>query len=43
VHFFVDNLKCNRLVINLIEDQLFHLSQIILTFLVCLKIPEMMA
>lgn len=43
VHFFIDNLKCNRLVINLIEDQLFHLSQIILTFLVCLKIPEMMA
>jgi hypothetical protein len=42
VHFFIDNLKCNRLVINLIEDQLLHLSQIILTFLVLWKIPEMM-
>lgn len=42
VHFFVDDLKCNRLAIGLVEDQLLHLSQIIFTFLVIWKIPEMM-
>ena len=42
VHFFVDDLKCNRLAIGLVEDQLLHLSQIIFTFLVVWKIPEMM-
>ena len=43
VHFFVDDLKCNRLAIGLVEDQLLHLSQIIFTFLVIWKIPAMMA
>ena len=40
-HFWIDDLKCNRMVLNLIEDQLLHLSQITLTFLVCWKIPAM--
>lgn len=41
VHFVVDDLKCNRFAINLVEDQLLHLSQIIFTFLVVWKIPAM--
>lgn len=41
-HFWIDDLKCNRMALNLIEDQLFHLSQITLTFLVCWKIPAML-
>jgi hypothetical protein len=43
VHFFVDDLKCNRLAIGLVEDQLLHLSQIIFTFIAVWKIPEMIA
>lgn len=31
VHCIVDDLKCNKFKINLIEDQLFHLIQVILT------------
>lgn len=31
VHCIVDDLKCNRFKINLIEDQLFHFIQVILT------------
>jgi len=40
-HFWIDDLKCNRMALNLIEDQLMHLSQLTLTFLVCWKIPAM--
>lgn len=40
-HFWIDDLKCNRHALNLIEDQLMHLSQLTLTFLVCWKIPAM--
>ena len=32
IHFIVDNLKCNMFKINLIQDQLIHLLQIILTW-----------
>lgn len=32
IHMYVDNLKANRLKINLIEDQLLHLGQIIITW-----------
>ena len=32
IHYFVDDLKANKLKINLIEDQLIHLGQIIVTF-----------
>ena len=35
IHFIVDDLKANRLKINLIIDQSIHFIQIILTFLVC--------
>ena len=42
VHFVIDDLKCNRFLIGLVEDQMLHLSQIILTFLVCSIIPGMM-
>lgn len=33
IHMFVDNLKANKLKINLIQDQLIHLAQIIVTIL----------
>lgn len=33
VHAVVDHLKCNRLAINLWQDQLFHLAQIVVTCL----------
>ena len=32
IHMYVDNLKANKLKINLIEDQLLHLGQIIITW-----------
>lgn len=32
LHFWVDHLKCNRLSINLVQDQLFHLAQIVVTY-----------
>jgi hypothetical protein len=41
IHFIVDNAKCNRFLIGLVEDQMFHLAQIIFTFLVFSMIPEM--
>lgn len=31
VHYFVDDLKANKLKINLVQDQLCHLGQILLT------------
>lgn len=36
VHAIVDDLKANRCKINLIQDQLLHLGQILLTFFVLL-------
>ena len=33
-HFSIDNLKCNLKKINLIQDQSFHLIQIVITWLV---------
>jgi len=35
IHFIVDDIKANRLKINLITDQTIHFIQIILTFCVC--------
>lgn len=32
IHYFVDDLKANQLKINLIADQLIHLAQIIITW-----------
>lgn len=34
VHVYVDNLKANKHKINLWQDQLIHLAQIILTFII---------
>ncbi len=34
IHEFVDNLKANKLKINLIQDQLIHICQIIITYLI---------
>jgi hypothetical protein len=34
LHACIDNMKANRLRINLIQDQLLHIGQIILTFVV---------
>ena len=36
IHYFVDDLKANKLKINLIVDQLIHLAQIIITWLLWL-------
>lgn len=33
VHVFVDDMKVNRKLINLWTDQLFHMSQIVMTFI----------
>lgn len=33
IHAVVDHMKCNRLSINLWQDQLFHLAQIVVTYL----------
>lgn len=33
LHAFVDDAKANRLVFNLVQDQLFHIAQIIVTWL----------
>lgn len=33
-HAFVDDLKCNKLKINLITDQSIHITQIIVTFMI---------
>lgn len=35
IHFIVDNLKANKLKINLITDQSIHFIQVAITFLVC--------
>lgn len=36
IHAFIDNLKANRKEINLCQDQLFHLTQIVVTaFVLC--------
>ena len=37
IHTFVDDLKANKLKINLIQDQFLHLFQITLTFLILTK------
>lgn len=36
VHYVVDDLKANKFKLNLIEDQIFHFIQIIITFLIAL-------
>ena len=33
VHAYIDDMKANKLKINLVQDQLMHLAQIIVTFL----------
>lgn len=33
IHYFIDNTKANKLKINLIQDQLFHLLQIMVTYI----------
>lgn len=38
IHMFVDDLKCNKLRINLVVDQLIHMVQIIATFAECITI-----
>lgn len=35
VHAWIDNLKANRLRINLIQDQAMHAAQILATFAIC--------
>lgn len=34
IHAYIDDLKCNKFKINLIEDQLFHLIQISMTLFI---------
>lgn len=38
IHFIVDDLKANRFVINLQQDQLAHLIQIVVTWLLWLRL-----
>ena len=35
IHAIVDDLKANKHKLNLIQDQLIHLAQIVLTFIAC--------
>ena len=37
IHAFIDHLKCNKLCINLMIDQYFHLLQIILTWIAIVR------
>jgi hypothetical protein len=37
IHMIVDNMKANQHKINLIEDQLIHISQIIITWLIIIS------
>lgn len=34
VHAFVDNMKANKFKINLIQDQIIHIIQILITFFI---------
>ena len=36
IHAIVDDLKANKHKLNLIQDQLIHLAQIVVTFIACL-------
>lgn len=38
IHYWVDNLKANKKKINLIQDQTYHLLQIIITFAIAVAI-----
>lgn len=38
IHGYVDNLKANKFKINLIEDQLTHIVQILITYIITLLI-----
>jgi hypothetical protein len=38
IHAFVDNLKANKYVINLVEDQFAHLVQIICTWIILMAV-----
>lgn len=35
IHFIVDDFKANRRKINLVQDQVIHLMQIVLTWIIC--------
>lgn len=35
IHYYVDDLKCNKMKINLSTDQLIHVVQITLTWFIC--------
>ena len=38
IHCFIDDLKCNKLRINLIQDQIFHVLQILLSVIIAERI-----
>ena len=38
IHAFIDNLKANKYVINLAEDQFAHLIQIICTWIILMAV-----
>lgn len=40
VHAIVDDLKANKRKINLIQDQIIHISQIIITFISCVGLTR---
>ena len=43
IHSFIDNMKANLKLINLVEDQLIHFSQIIITWItyMCIIVPQL--
>lgn len=42
IHGVVDNLKCNKLQINLIIDQSIHIAQIFITWGLCVLLPHLL-
>lgn len=40
IHAFIDNLKANKYVINLVEDQFAHLIQIICTWIILMAVVK---
>lgn len=35
LHAYIDDLKANKMAINLVQDQIYHFAQILVTWLIC--------
>lgn len=38
IHAIVDHLKCNKKILNLVQDQLIHLAQVLITFVLVIAL-----